>query len=93
MRLPGGVAFQCRKSVPSRLTDCKRVGKRPYSPKQPLLARSSPLHAEGGDTKLRVAISVRYRLSLSCTASPVRAASDNRLGVGAFYALLKVSWL
>ena len=92
VRLSGGVALHCRESVPSRLTDCKRVGKRPYSPKQPLLARSSPLHAEGGDTKLRVAISVRYRLSLSCTASPVRAASDNRLGVGALYALLKVGW-
>ena len=41
---------------------------------------------------MRVAISVWHGLSLSRTASPVRAASDSRLGVGALYALLKVGW-
>ena len=42
MRPPGGVALHCRESVPGRLTDCKRVGERPYSSKLPLWARSSP---------------------------------------------------
>ena len=90
MRLPGGVALQCPESVPSHLTDCKRVRDRPYTPKQPLLARSSPLSGEGCDPKVRVAISAGHGLSLSRTARAGQGASDSRLGAGALYASLKV---
>ena len=87
-----GVALQCRVSVPSRLTDCKQVGRGSHSPNRPLLARSSPLPAEGRDTKVRVAISAWHGLALPRTASPVRSASDSRSGVGALYAPLKQGW-
>ena len=90
MRLPGGVALRCRVSVPSRLTDCKRACRGSHSPKQPLLARSSTLPAKWCDTKVRVAIGAWHGVRLSRTASPVRAASDSRLGAGALYASLKV---